>query len=306
MKNQSRLKRTALDILIIAMAVLPFILCIVLKVLTDVPSDDIDITGAKIYFTIPMPIQDLPITEAQVTSAAVVISLFWICIFLTRNLKVRPESKRQLVAEWVVEKVDSLVKENMGERFAGFAPFIAAVMGLSALSSFSSLLGLFPPTSDMNIVAGWAILVFILITYYKMKCGPLVYIKSFAEPVAFLAPMNVISEFATPVSMAFRHYGNILSGSVISVLVASGLKGLSAKIFGALPGVFGTIPYLRVGLPAVLSIYFDIFSGALQAFIFAMLTMLYVSSGFPADEYEKRLQKKREKAAAKAEKQVKA
>ena len=158
----------------------------------------------------------------------------------------------------------------------------------------------------MNIVAGWAILVFILITYYKMKCGPLVYIKSFAEPVAFLAPMNVISEFATPVSMAFRHYGNILSGSVISVLVAAGLKGLSAKIFGALPGVFGTIPYLRVGLPAVLSIYFDIFSGALQAFIFAMLTMLYVSSGFPADEYEKRLQKKREKAAAKAEKQVKA
>ena len=111
--------------------------------------------------------------------------------------------------------------------------------------------------------------------------------KSFAEPVAFLTPLNVISEVATPVSMAFRHYGNILSGTVISTLIAAALQGLSSILLGWLPGFLGKIPFLQIGLPAVLSVYFDVFSGGLQAFIFAMLTMLYISSGFPADDYEK-------------------
>lgn len=155
----------------------------------------------------------------------------------------------------------------MGEFFQGFAPFIAAVMALSAFSSLLSLVGLYPPTSDLNVVAGWAILVFILITHYKFKCGPIQYLKSFAEPVPFLAPLNIISEIATPISMAFRHYGNILSGSVISVLVAAALGGLSNLLLGWLPGVLGEIPFLQIGLPAVLSVYFDVFSGLLQAFI---------------------------------------
>ena len=96
--------------------------------------------------------------------------------------------------------------------------------------------------------------------------------------------------------MAFRHYGNVLSGSVISVLLAAGLQGLSAMVLGWLPGFLGEIPLFRVGIPAVLSIYFDIFSGCLQAFIFATLTMMYVSSGFPQDEYEKRRLKKAQKS----------
>ena len=140
-------------------------------------------------------------------------------------------------------------------------------------------------------------LVFVLITYYKCKCGPLHYLKSFAEPVPLLAPLNIISEVATPLSMAFRHYGNILSGTVISVLVGAGLQGLSSLVLGWLPGVLGDIPFLRIGLPAVLSVYFDVFSGCLQAYIFAMLTMLYVSNGFPADDYEKRKLRKNTKHA---------
>ena len=120
-----------------------------------------------------------------------------------------------------------------------------------------------------------------------MKCGPLVYVKSFADP-PLLAPLNIISEFATPVSMAFRHYGNVLSGSVISVLLAVGLQGLSSIILGKLPGFLGEFPFLQIGIPAVLSIYFDVFSGLLQAYIFAMLTMLYVAGAFPADEYNRR------------------
>ena len=177
----------------------------------------------------------------------------------------------------------------------GYSPFIIAIMALSVLSSLISLAGLFPPTSDINIVGGWAILVFILITYYKMKCGPLNYLKGFTEPVALLAPINFISEFATPVSMAFRHYGNILSGSVISVLLGAALAGLSSTVLGWLPGFLGEIPFLRVGIPAVLSIYFDVFSGCLQAFIFAMLTMMNVAGAFSLDDYEEYKRKKQER-----------
>ena len=125
------------------------------------------------------------------------------------------------------------------------------------------------------------------------------YLKSFAEPVPFLAPMNVIGEVATPISMSFRHYGNVLSGTVISALVAAGLQGVSAIVLGGLPGFIADIPLFQIGIPAVLSIYFDIFSGCLQAYIFAMLTMMYVAGGFPADEYFERQARKREKKAKK-------
>ena len=281
-----------LDIVYIILAVLPLIAGIVLKILFTPESQGIEIKGALIYFTVKMPFWDLPITESQVNSLLVILSVFWLCRFLTNGLTVEGKGKRQIICEWIVEKTKGLVNSNMGEYFKGFAPFVAAIMALSAFSSLMSLLGLYPPTSDLNIVAGWAILVFFLITYYKFKCGPVQYLKSFTEPVPFLTPLNVISEVATPVSMAFRHYGNILSGSVISVLVAAALTGLSNLVLGWLPDVFRNIPLLRIGLPAVLSVYFDVFSGLLQAFIFAMLTMLYISGGFPAELYEKRKLKK--------------
>lgn len=291
MKSKSR-RLSAVDLLLIVLMILPFVAGIVLKVLTAPPSEGISITGARVYFTIPMPIQDLPITEAQVNSVLVLISIFALCLFMTRGLKVKAESKRQHAVEWIVEKVEGLVNENMGEMFAGFAPFIAAIIALSALSSLSTLMGLYPPTSDINIVAGWAILVFILITYYKLKGGLLYYLKGFTEPIFVMTPLNILGEIATPVSMAFRHYGNVLSGSVIAVLIAAALQGLSSLLLGWLPGALGEIPFLQIGLPAILSVYFDIFSGCMQAYIFAMLTMLNVSGGFPEDEYEKRKQKK--------------
>ena len=183
----------------------------------------------------------------------------------------------------------------MGDYFIGFAPFIIAVIALSAFSSLLSLCGLFPPTSDINVVGGWAVLVFGLITYYKLKCGPLNYLKGFTEPVAVLTPINIVSELATPVSMAFRHYGNVLSGSVISVLLATALSGLSSLLLSWLPGFLADIPLFQIGIPAVLSIYFDIFSGCLQAFIFAMLTMVYVGGGFDLDLYKQRKARKAQK-----------
>ncbi len=282
------------DIFYIIMMVLPVIGGIALKVITTPPSEGITISGARVFFTIPMPVQNLAITESQINSAIVIVSLLFLCLYLTHGISNGVWLKRHHIAELIVEKSSSMVTGNMGDYFKSFAPFIAAILGLSAFSSLLSLVGLFPPTSDINIVAGWAILVFILITYYKMKCGPLEYVKSFANPV-LMAPLNVISEVATPVSMAFRHYGNVLSGSVISVLIATGLQGLSNLVFGALPGFLGDFPFLQIGLPAILSIYFDIFSGVLQAYIFAMLTMMYISGGFPLELYNERKNKKAQK-----------
>lgn len=294
-KKKKDLKFILTDILLLIGMLLPIAAGLVLKVLTEPASEGISITGANVYFTIKMPIQDLPISEAQVNSVIVVLSVFFLCLFLTHGIKERPDSIRQHIAEYIVEQVSSLVSGNMGERFSMFAPFVAAIMGISVFSSLLTLVGLFPPTSDINITAGWAILVFILITHYKLKCGPIYYLKGFAEPIPLFAPLNVIGEIATPVSMAFRHYGNVLSGSVISVLVAAALQGLSAKLLSWLPGALAGFPLFQIGLPAVLSIYFDVFSGCLQAFIFAMLTMLYISNGFPEEDYIARQRRKDEK-----------
>ncbi len=290
--NQKNLKFKIVDAFYISMMIIPIICGIVLKVLTTPASEGVAISGARIYFTVPMPIQDFIVTESQINSLIVTIVLLFLCLYLTHGLTQKAELKRQHIAEMIVEKVDGLVSENMGEYFAGFPPFIIAIMGLSALSSLMTLFGLYPPTSDINIVGGWAVLVFVLITYYKMKCGPLHYLKSFTEPVALLTPINMISELATPVSMAFRHYGNVLSGSVISVLLGTALAGLSAKIMGWLPGFLADFPILQIGIPAVMSAYFDVFSGCLQAFIFAMLTMMYVAGAFDIDFYKQKQARK--------------
>ena len=288
----------AVDILLLALTVLPVAIALVLKVLTTPASEGISITGALIYFTIPMPLQNMPITEAQVNSLLLVIAVLGLSLYLTHGIRAGVQTKRQLLLEWVVEKVDSMVVDNMGEFFRGFSPFIASILVISAFSSLMSLLGIFAPTSDLNIVAGWAILVFILITYYKLKGGFFNYAKGFLEPIPVMLPMNILGEIATPVSMTFRHYGNVLSGSVIAVLIASALQALSSLVLGWMPGFLADIPLFRVGLPAILSLYFDIFSGCMQAYIFAMLTMMNVSLGFPQDEYEKRLRRKAAKKNA--------
>lgn len=282
----------AVDILLLILTVLPLIAAIVIKVLTAPLSEGISITGAQLYFTLPMPIQDLRISAAHVNSWCVIASILALCLYFTHGVRSGIETKRQYACEWVVETLENMTVSSMGEFFRGYAPFIAAIIVLSAFSSLLSLLGLFPPTSDINIVAGWAILVFILITYYKLKGGLLNYLKGFLEPIFVMLPLNILGEVATPVSMAFRHYGNVLSGSVIAVLISTALAGLSNLVFGWLPGFIGDIPLLRIGIPAVLSMYFDIFSGCMQAYIFAMLTMLNISNGFPQDEYEKRKLKK--------------
>ncbi|MBE5805027.1 MAG: F0F1 ATP synthase subunit A [Clostridiales bacterium] len=261
----------------------------IIKIVTTPATEGISITGARIFLEIPMPLMPMMITEAQINSWLIMITILGVCLFLTNGLHENRGDWRQMGAEWLVEKMDGLVGENMDPVFhASYAPFVGAVMALSVFSSLMSLFGVYPPTSDLNVVGGWAILVFILITKNKLKAGIGYYAKGYLEPIPVMLPMNIISEVATPVSMAFRHFGNVLSGSVISALVAWALAGASSALLGRLPGILGEFPLLRIGLPAVLSAYFDVFSGCIQAFIFSMLTMLYISGAYPGDELEAR------------------
>jgi F-type H+-transporting ATPase subunit a len=183
--------------------------------------------------------------------------LFW---YLGRNLKVKPESKRQMFAEYVVGFFRGMVKDAMGERHLKFAPYIATIFCFSMFSSYSSLLGMRSPTADISVIAAWGILTFVHVQRIKFKTGGTKgFLKGFVEPMAPMLPMNILSEFTNPLSQTFRHFGNIMSGMIIMGLIYSAL------------GMFAVI------IPAALSLYFDVFSGFIQAYIFATLTMIYVS-----------------------------
>ncbi len=240
----------------------------------------LQVTGAKVLFKIPI-LGGIPITETVVNTWIVMALLVIVSIILTRGLKIRPNSKRQIVAEYLVGMVNKLVRDNMGEKFMRYVPFIGALFSLSMFSSLVSLVGMYSPTGDLSTCLAWALLVFVLITYYKIRTQHIGgYLKGFTEPVFIMTPLNIIGEVATPISMAFRHFGNIASGAVVTLLVYSGLSALSTAVLGLIPGAAGQllsqIPIFQVGLPAILSLYFDVFTSVLQAFIFCMLTMMYI------------------------------
>ena len=247
---------------------------------------EIDITGARIFYTFPIDFPILgkfQITETLVVSWLVMILITGLCIWLTHDLKVENISKRQALAEMLVEKANSFVIGNMGEKFRYMIPFVAALFTTSVVSNLISLIGLRSPTADLSTEAAWAVVVFIMITAQKIKAGGVGgYLKGFTTPIPVMTPFNILSELATPISMACRHFGNILSGVVINALVYAALALASSALFGLLPGVVGDvlsqIPILDVGVPAILSVYFDWFSGVMQAFIFCMLTVLYISN----------------------------
>ena len=153
---------------------------------------------------------------------------------------------------------------------------MAALFTTSVVSNLISLTGLRSPTADLSTEAAWAVVVFIMITSNKIKAGGILgYLKGFTTPIPVMTPFNVLSELATPVSMACRHFGNILSGVAALAVATSALLGW---LPGALGQVLGSIPFLDVGVPAILSVYFDWFSGFMQAFIFSMLTIMYIAN----------------------------
>ena len=247
---------------------------------------EVDISGARVFFTIPTNIPilgDLQISETLVVSWIVMAVITGLCIWLTHDLKVEKISKRQAVAEMLVEMANKFVIGNAGEKFRKLIPFVAALFATSVVSNLISLIGLRSPTADLSTEAAWAIVVFIMITAQKIKTSGFGgYLKGFTTPIAVMTPFNVLSELATPISLACRHFGNILSGVVINALIYGALALASSKLLGLLPGMLGgvlsQIPILSVGLPAITSVYFDWFSGVMQAFIFCMLTVMYIAN----------------------------
>lgn len=197
---------------------------------------DISINGARILWTftnVPL-FGTVNISQTLLMSWIVMALVTVLCVWLGHGLSVEQVSRKQAVAELLVTKLTDFVHGNMGTSFDKYIPMVGTIFLVSIISNLCGLVGMWSPTADISTELGWALVVFVLITYYKLKTsGLLGYLKGFLDPIFLFAPLNVISEFATPVSMACRHFGNILSGTVIGALIYAALAAASNALFGA-------------------------------------------------------------------------
>ena len=294
---------------------------------------NINVTGAFVYFTIPI-FGGIPISQTTVSSLIVTILLTIVCIKLGKNLKKRPGGV-QVMVEKVVSMLYNMVEESMGAHNVHWAPFIGAVFASSICGSLIGLTGfLRSVTADLSCTMVWAVMVSVIVWYNSIKRnGFLNWLKGFTEPIAVMTPMNIIGEIAQPASMAFRHFGNVAGGGVITSIIYMAFSLVSALVLNAIAasglavgvvlavvgaallvlwkkrvhkkrvlilgllclvlGVFGLlqatgvlegVPVLALGIPAVLSCYFDLFSGFVQAYVFTLLTMTYIGGACPPPE----------------------
>ena len=259
---------------------------------------DINVSGPQVYVRITKLYEKFAgtlvdifgnfgnlITQTTVSLCVVTVVLITVGFFAGRNLKKRPGGF-QVVVEKLVNMLYSLVESTMGKHNAHFAPYIGALF-LSSI--FGSLIGmtyvLRSATADLSVTLAWALVTTGMVWYNNIKnFGFGAWLKGFTEPVVVMTPMNIVSEIAQPLSMAFRHFGNVAGGSVLMSVIYAALAALSSVIFGWIPGIIGQIPFFQVGIPAILSIYFDLFSGFVQAFVFCLLTMIYVGAANPPAE----------------------
>ena len=173
----------------------------------------------------------------------------------------------------------------MGKHNSHFTPFIGTIFLSSVLGTLLGMTQIFrSATADLSVTLAWAIVTTLLVWYYNIKnFGFKAWLKGFTEPIVVMTPMNIVSEIATPVSMAFRHFGNVAGGSVLTALIYAALAALTNFVFGWLPEAVLAVfpPIFQVGIPAFLSIYFDLFSGFVQALVFSLLTMVYIGAANP-------------------------
>lgn len=232
--------------------------------------------GPKIAFEIPI-FGGLNITETAIIGWLLLFLITVLCLWLTHDMKKVP-SKKQVVAEMIVTTITKLVKQTMGPKCVKFAPYMATIFIFSVFGSLIGLFGLRSMTADFNTTLTWGLMTFILITFNKIKYnGIFGYFKGFLSPIFVMAPLNLLSEIAFPLALGFRHFGNIAGGMVISSLLYQALGTASSAI-----GL--SIPIFQVGIPAILSIYFDLFSGFMQAFIIVMLSMAFLGQACETDE----------------------
>ena len=200
------------------------------------------------------------------------VMLLLLAFSIAANYKIKhatevPDTFQNIV-ELVVEKLDGMVENTMGHNAKYFANYIGTIFCFILLSNISGLLGLRPPTADYGTTFALALMTFSIITFQKFKhqhvSGVL---KGLCDPWPIWAPINLIGDVAIPVSMSLRLFANVLSGVVIEALV------------------YTLISKFAVIWPAALHVYFDLFSGAIQTYVFCMLTMTYVNQAIEDGEY---------------------
>ena len=244
---------------------------------------DLSVTGPKIYFEIPI-LGGIKITQTTVSLLVVTILLITLSYFLTRKLTKRP-GRMQVVVEKLVTMLYNLVEDTMGKHNLKFAPYIGTLFLCSIFGTLICMTQIFrSTTADLSVTLAWALVTTGLVWYHNIKnFGFLAWLKGFTEPIVVMTPMNIVSEIAQPISMAFRHFGNVAGGSVLTALIYAALAALSNLLFSWLPEVIATVmpPIFQAGIPAFLSIYFDLFSGFVQALVFSLLTMVYVGGACP-------------------------
>lgn len=256
---------------------------------------DIDVSGAQKLIEFKLFGVTVSITTTVVSSLVVLLILALASWRLGRNLKKRP-GRTQVVTEKLVTMLYNMVEDTMGKHNSGFAPYIGALFCSSVLGSLIGLTGIFPSTTaDLSTTIVWALITSVLVWHHNIKNnGFFGWLKGFTEPIVVMTPMNLVSEVAQPIALAFRHFGNVAGGGVLTTIIYTALATLSSAVLGWIPNeIVARIPIFQVGIPAVLSLYFDLFSGFIQALVFCMLTMVYVGEACPPPE---------EVAAAKQEK----
>ena len=198
---------------------------------------NVEINGAQVLAIIEgVPLfGTVKITTTLLMSWIIMVIITALCIWLGSGLKVQNISRKQAVAEMGYNALVNFVRGNMGPEFDHYIPLVGAIFVTSVVSNLISLLGVWSPTADLMTELAWALVVFVLITYHKIKSSGIGgYLKGFLDPVFVLAPINVMAECFTPISMACRHFGNILSGTVISTLIYAALTTATYALFGAL------------------------------------------------------------------------
>ena len=217
---------------------------------------DVSINGARILATfenIPL-LGKIEITQTLTVAWLVMIIVSALCIWLGSGLTVTNISRKQAVAEMVYNALINFVRGNMGPNFDRYIPLVGTIFITSVFSNLMGLVGIWSPTADLMTELAWGLVVFVLITYHKIKAsGIKEYLRGFLDPIAVLLPINIMSECFTPVSMACRHFGNILSGSVISALIYAALTAANNALFRML----GSSLYVGIAVAAVgLALFF--------------------------------------------------
>jgi F-type H+-transporting ATPase subunit a len=210
----------------------------------------------------------VPITYSVVAQWVVMVLIMLAVLLLTVKIEKVPRG-RQVWVEYIVEKIDGLVKENMGKENQSFTPFIGTLMIYLLVLNLTGLFGFKPPTSDYSVALGLAAISFVIIHSTSIKKqGVVHYLAGYAKPIGIMLPLNIIERAFQPISLSLRLFGNITASYILVDLIYQGLDNLSRSINIGIP-VFQTL------IPIPFHIYFDIFDGAIQMFIFAMLTMIF-------------------------------